>query len=281
MRIPQALAEEWGREAEWLAELPRRAAECAETWGLELEEPYATPHSLAVPAGDVVLKLNAPTHFEADHEAEALARWDGAGAVRLIARDDARRAFVIERCVPGTRLWDAGVEEPAVVAELLPRLAIEPEEPHPFRLLADEAARWADEIPQRYEQGGRPFEQSLLDYAVDVFRNVDEDARFLANQDLHGGNILRAQREPWLVIDPKPLVGERELDGVGLLRNAVTRGEASTASTRRWLDVLADLGLDRERLRGLGVAHALAWGTDEQGRWSAGSIAAARAIHAA
>jgi streptomycin 6-kinase len=83
------------------------------------------------------------------------------------------------------------------------------------------------------------------------------------------------------VIDPKPLVGERELDGVGLLRNAVTRGEASTASTRRWLDVLADLGLDRERLRGLGVAHALAWGTDEQGRWSAGSIAAARAIHAA
>jgi len=38
--------------------------------------------ALAVPAGDVVLKLNAPTHFEADHEAEALARWDGAGAVR-------------------------------------------------------------------------------------------------------------------------------------------------------------------------------------------------------
>jgi streptomycin 6-kinase len=276
VRIPAALAEEWKREAEWLADLPRLAADCAQAWDLELEEPVDTPHSLVVPAGDAVLKLNAPSHFEADHEPDALARWDGAGAVRLLARDDARRAFLCERCRPGTRLWDAGVDEPEVVAPLLSRLSVEAESP-PFRRLADEADRWADELSTRYELGGRAFDRRLLDYALDVLRSVDSSAVFLVNQDLHGGNVLSAEREPWLVIDPKPLVGERELDGVGLLRNAVFRGEP----VGRWLDVLAGLGLDRERLRGWGVAHALAWGWEPDGRWSRRSVEAAGAILAA
>jgi streptomycin 6-kinase len=278
VRVPQALVEEWRDEPDWLAELPRLAAECAELWSLQLEDPIDTPHSLVLPAGEAVLKLNAPSHFEADNEAEALARWAGAGAVRLLARDNARRALLIERCRPGTRLWDAGIDEPAVVAELLPRLWLEPEKPHLFRLLTNEAERWTEEVPSRYELGGRPFERTLLDLAVEVFHSADRTATFLANQDFHGGNVLRAEREPWLVIDPKPLVGERELDGVGLLRNAVFRGDSSTASARRWLDVLHEMGLDRERLRGWGVAHALAWGWDEETGWSPRSIAAARAI---
>ena len=178
---------------------------------------------------------------------------------QLVARDDGRRALLIERCIPGTCLWDAEADEPAIVAELLPRLWIEPSTPHPFRFLATEADRWAEKVPRRYELGGRPFEQSLLSFAVDVFSNVDRSAAFLVNQDLHGGNILRAERQPWLVIDPKPLLGERELDGVGLLRNAAWNSKTSpTASVRRWLDSLQALGLDRERLRRWGVdAHAL------------------------
>ena len=281
MRIPQALADEWRREPGWLAALPRLAAECADLWGLELEDPIGTPHSLVVPAGEVVLKLNAPSHFEADHEPDALERWAGAGAVRLLARDDARRALVLERCRPGTRLRDAGADEPEVVAELLPRLWLDPEARRPFRHLASEAERWAVEVPRRYELSGRPFERALVELAVDVFRSVDAEATFLVNQDLHGGNVLQAEREPWLLIDPKPLVGERELDGVGLLRNAVFRGDSSTGSPRRWLDVLHGLGLDRTRARGWGVAHALAWGWDDGRGWSPRSVAAARAILAA
>ena len=281
MRIPRALAEEWRREPHWLAELPRLAAECAERWQLDLEEPIDTPHSFVVPAGGMVLKLNAPSHFEADHEADALERWGGRGAVKLLARDDVRRAFLIERCVPGTPLWDEGGDEAAVADELLPRLRLEPGEPHPFRLLVDEAERWAEEVPRLYELGGRPFERRLLDFAVDVFRSADRRAAFRVNQDLHGGNILRAEREPWLVIDPKPLVGEREVDGVGPLRNAALDDDSPTAAVRRWLDVLASLGLDRERLRGWGVAHALAWAWDEGSGWSPQSVAAARCIFAA
>jgi streptomycin 6-kinase len=225
-----------------------------------------------------VLKLNAPSHFEADHETEALARWDGRGAVRLVARDDDLRALLVERCRPGTVLAEADADAPAVVGGLLPRLWAEPAEPHPFRTLAGEADRWARDVPERWELGGRPFERSLLDHAVDVLRSVDREAAALVNQDLHAWNVLRAEREPWLLIDPKPLVGEREANGVGPLRNAVGEG---AAALRRWLDVLASLGLDRERLRGWGVAHALAWGWDADGGWSPRAIEAARAILAA
>jgi streptomycin 6-kinase len=277
VRIPAALADEWRHEPEWLAALPGLVAELAEQWSLDLEEPVDTPHSLVVPAGDAVLKVNAPSHFEADHEADALVLWRGAGAVRPLARDDERRAFVCERCRPGTPLWDTDADELLVVPPLVARLSIEVAPSHPFRFVADEAERWAEEIQRRNELSGSALEPALVDYAVDVLRTADRNARFLANQDLHGGNVLAAEREPWLVIDPKPLVGERELDGVGLLRNAAWSGESIT----RWLDVLADLGLDRERLRGWGVAHALAWGWKPDGGWSDESVAAARAIRTA
>jgi streptomycin 6-kinase len=275
MELPASLREQWSSEAKWLARLPQQVAELASVWGLALEEPIDTPHSLVVPAGEVVLKVNAPSHVEADHEADALAWWEGRGAVRLVAREDHHRALLLERCRPGVRLWDSGAEELSVVGELLPRLQQDTAAPHPFRLAADEARRWAEEVPARYRLAGRPFERSLLELAAELFRTADPAATALVNQDLHGGNVLAAEREPWLVIDPKPLVGERELDAVGLLRNAAWTGGAP--AVRRWLDLLGGIGLDRERARAWGVAHALAWGRDEDG-WSPRSVAAARAI---
>jgi streptomycin 6-kinase len=273
VELPARLVDEWRDEAAWLDALPRLVAECAEQWGLTLEPPVDTPHSLVVPAGDVVLKLNAPSHFEADHEADALALWNGRGAVRLVARDDERRAFVCERCRPGTPLSSTGADEMAVVCELLSGLPRVAGAPHPFRSLAREAERWSEEVPARYELAGRPFERSLFDAALDVYCSVDASADALVNQDLHGDNVLRARRLPWLVIDPKPLVGERALDGVGPLRNA-----DSQASVGRWLDALSELGLDRERLRAWGVAHALAWGWDERAGWSDWSVENARLV---
>lgn len=276
MPIPAPLQKEWSREPAWLAELPQLAGDCATMWGIELEAPVETPHSLVVPAGDVVLKLNAPSHVEADHEADALAAWAGDSAVRLVARDDRRRALLIERCRPGTQLQESAADKPRIAAELVARLATEAARPHPFRLLADEAERWARDVPARFERHGAPFERTLVSFAVDVFRSVDRSAATLVNQDLHGGNILSATREPWLVIDPKPLVGEPELSAVGLLRNAAARG--GSRAVRCWLDVLGNVPLDRERMRAWGVAHALAWGWDERRGWSQRSLEIARAI---
>jgi streptomycin 6-kinase len=220
-----------------------------------------------IPAGDAVLKINFPDE-ESEHEPDALALWDGRGAVKLLAYDRGRRALLLERCRPGTTLWDVADEAEAnrIAARLLVRIWRPPPKVHLFRLLADEAARWAEQLPRRWEELGRPFERSLVEHAVGVARDLSatQQDEVVLHQDYHGGNVVRAEREPWLVIDPKPLVGERAFDAASLLRDRrdeLARDSAPGHRIRRRLDQLtAELALDRERLRGWGIVHALAWG---------------------
>ena len=74
-------------------------------WGLELGPPFAlSRYSYVAPAGDdAVLKVTPPEDDESDEEADALALWDGDGAVRLLRRDRDRRALLLERARPGER----------------------------------------------------------------------------------------------------------------------------------------------------------------------------------
>jgi streptomycin 6-kinase len=152
------------------------------------------------------------------------------------------------------------------VAGVLNRLWKPPREGHLFRLLADAAARWAEELPRGWDELGRPYEEPLLEEAVAFLREAAsaQGEQVVLHQDLHGGNILQALREPWLAIDPKPLVGEREFDTASFLRDRrweLRNDPDAGARVRRRLDLLAaQLDLDRDRMRGWGIAHALAWG---------------------
>ncbi|MFN2629176.1 MAG: aminoglycoside phosphotransferase family protein [Gaiellaceae bacterium] len=78
------------------------------------------------------------------------------------------------------------------------------------------------------------------------------------------GNVLAAGREPWLVIDPKPLVGEREFGLTPLIRSPEF-GHRRREVVHRLERPTAELGLDRERTRGWAIGQALAWGDD--GDW--------------
>lgn len=247
--------------AEWLARLPQLVEETTEQWSLELEQPYEYANvSLAVPARDAVLKISFP-HWESEHEAAALAHWDGHGAVRLLAYDQARNALLLERCVPGTSLLelpedDAYRHAAAVVRKLGERAA---SRDHPFTPIARTAARWERDLPERWEQAGEPFERELLDAAVTALRELPptQGELVVCHQDFHRGNALAAQREPWLAIDPKPVVAEREFDTAALIRDG-------PGDLRRRLDFLAaELGLNRERMRGWAIAHTVAWGFAE------------------
>jgi streptomycin 6-kinase len=274
MKIPEGLLW-WPEEpggAAWLMRLPGIVAECEEEWSLRIDEPFESAHiSLVVPAvrsdgTRAVLKVNFPD-AESEYEPDALAHWGGRGAVLLLERDDARRALLLERCNPGEQLWAIDDEDDAIAiaAGVLRRLWRAPPADHPYRLLADEAARWAVALPRDWAKLGRPFEQALLDAAVSACHELApaQGAAVVLHQDFHGGNVLRAEREAWLAIDPKPLVGEREFDAASLLRDRRWLvGEPSAARlVRRRLDLLADdLELDRERMRGWAIVHALAWG---------------------
>ncbi|HEV8686993.1 MAG TPA: aminoglycoside phosphotransferase family protein [Gaiellaceae bacterium] len=249
---------------EWLERLPRLVEESVEQWSLAAEEPFEYANvSLALPAGDVVLKISFP-HRESEHEPAALAHWDGNGAVRLLAYDAERNAMLLERCVPGTSLLELPEREAYRHAAAVVRKLGERPAPagHPFTPITETAARWARELPERWEQAGGPFERELLDAAVSALRELPptQGELVVCHQDFHRGNVLAAEREPWLAIDPKPVVAEREFDTAALMRDG--------PGDLRWrLDFLAsELELDPERMRGWAIAHTVAWGFSEAER---------------
>jgi streptomycin 6-kinase len=257
---------EAGRE--WLARLPGIVEACAGAWGLTVGEPFAYAlASLAMPVvradgSAAVLKVSFPDR-ESEHEAAALALIDGNGAVRLLEHDEGRRALLLERAVPGTPLKELDLD-PAldVFIDLLPR--VWRPAGSPFRSLADEARWWAQTLLDDYERAGRPFERALLDAALDSIEMLapSQGEQVLVNQDMHADNVVRAQREPWLLIDPKPLAGEREF-GIAATVRGGELGHRRDAVVHR-LDRLTDeLQLDRERARGWALAQTLAWAFDD------------------
>lgn len=207
---------------------------------------------------DVVLKIQFP-HRESEDEAAALETWRGRGAVRLLAHDRDRHALLLERCLPGTPLSDldeGGVLD--VFVALLPRL-FEPVGA-PFRPLAEEAAWWAGDLEPKWEAAGRPFERRLLDAALDALHALpaSQGPSVLLHQDLHPGNVLRAEREPWLAIDPKPLAGEREFALAPIVR-AFELGHERRLVLARLERLSNELGLDRERARLWALAQTVVW----------------------
>jgi streptomycin 6-kinase len=73
------------------------------------------------------------------------------------------------------------------------------------------------------------------------------DRQVLLCTDLHAGNVLSAAREPWLVIDPKPYVGDPCYDVLQHALNCPERLVADPAGLARRLAALADLDADRVR----------------------------------
>ena len=253
----------------WLERVPDLVAQCVEEWSLQLSDPYpsgAAGYAVRTELPDgrpAVLKLIYPDR-ESEHEADALALWDGHGAVQLFARDDDLSAMVIERCEPGTTLAAAGADVAlnALIA-LLPRLWVETGEP--FHTLEDEAAWWIGYLPEEWERADRTVARGLVDAAVDALSSLShsQGQQVLLHQDLHGDNVLAAEREPWLVIDPKPLIGEREFAVAPIVRS-FELGHSKRDALYRLDRLTSELGLDRERARGWTIGQTMAWAFDSE-----------------
>jgi streptomycin 6-kinase len=172
--------------------------------------------------------------------------------------------LLVERADPGTSLWEVGDEEEATLtaAWVFRRLwSRPPPDGHPFRVLAAEAERWMADLRSAWEALGRPLEQRLVDAAEASARELagSQSNMVVCHQDLQGSNVLRAKREPWLAIDPKPIVGEPAFDVASLLRDR--RWSIDPGIIQRRLDLLAaELDLERDRMQGWGLVHALHWG---------------------
>jgi streptomycin 6-kinase len=224
-------------------------AELLARWQLTLGEQYppgAAGRAYRVELADgtpAVLKVIHP-HRESEQEADALERWDGDGAVRLLARDDARHAILIERCEPGTPLARLPLDRAMdVLVGLLPRLW---KSGDGFHTVEEEIEFWV-------EEGDLGGDVLALAHAL----AGSQGERVLTSQDLHGDNVLAAGREPWLAIDPKPLAAEREFQAAPILRSGELGHSRKELLYR--LDRLAELGLDRERMIAWTIVHTTAW----------------------
>jgi streptomycin 6-kinase len=230
-----------------------------------------------------VLKINFP-HRESLSEPSALRHWDGNGAVGLLDEQEDMRALLLERCIPGEKLWD--IPDLAATSEVIgvfERLWDRPAPDDLFEPLSSAAVSWAEHFEAILAVPRGPGERALVEGAL-MFLSTEpsgDRADVVLHQDLHGGNVLKRGSE-WIAIDPKPLAGEREFDTASFIRDRrdeLTSDPDAGSTVRRRIDILSEhLGLDRARVKGWALVHALAWGSDPAGELYPEHALAARLI---
>jgi streptomycin 6-kinase len=263
VRLPDtllALPSPGGSWPGWLDRLPRLVDEVLDDWDQRVDGPPTHGRcSVVVPVRDpegapAALKVGWP-HEDARHEHLALQHWQGDGAVRLLRADPHRWALLLERAggPDGTAdlgsLWD--VQACEVAGELARRLH-RPAPPQ-LRRLSVLVAGWCDRLAGLPRDA--PVPRRLVQHAMSLGRELAADPATdgtLVHGDLHYANVLASEREPWLVIDPKPVSGDPHWEPAPLLSN---RWDEVVASDVRWavrrrLEAAVDgAGLDHDRAR--------------------------------
>ena len=205
----------------------------------------------------VVLKVGWP-HEDSAWEPVALRVWGGDGAALLLdvldgLDADGTRALLLERCDPGVTLGETfvGADEPeqdVVLAGVLRRLQAVPA-PAGLPTLEAMCARWVGGFRSRRAASGAtvPLEEAVVEAGLAEYLALAASApeQVLLCTDLHAGNVLSAQREPWLAIDPKPHVGDAAYDATQHLLNCPARLTEDAVALARRMAGLLDVDPDR------------------------------------
>ncbi|HEX9988360.1 MAG TPA: aminoglycoside phosphotransferase family protein [Chloroflexia bacterium] len=278
---------------EWLERLPAIIADCEWRWSLAALRPfprlsynYVAPAVLA-DGRDAVLKVGYPSS-ELLCEMEALRLYDGHGIVQLLHADREQGAMLLERLKLGTPL--ASIEDDEEATSIAASVMRQLWRPVPAEHQFPTVAKWASGLGRlRKHFGGTtgPLPKSLVEEAETLFTELlaSMDEVVLLHGDLHHENIVAAERQPWLALDPKGLVGEPAYEVGALLRNRlpepVTQPEASRTLARRVDQLAEELELDRERLVCWGLAQAVLsawWSIEDHGYGWEPAIAVAEAL---
>jgi streptomycin 6-kinase len=259
MRLPDGvlgMARRGPGWARWVDGLPARLEGLLVEW--ELAPDGWSMHgycSIVVPvrtaAGEpAVLKVAFDEDEESAHEHLALRAWGGRGAVRLLRADPRRRAMLLERLHPTDLTTVPDLEACAVVAGLYPRLHLPA--PPPLRTVTSYVERWSADLARMPRNA--PIPRRMVEQALSLARDFVADPAstgVIVHGDLHYLNVLAADREPWLVIDPKPMSGDPHFEPAPMLWNRMEElGTGLRAGLRRRFHALVDAaGLDEARAR--------------------------------
>lgn len=269
-----------GEGIEWLERLPGLIADARGRWSLTLGEAFAYPSlSLVAPAARAdgsaaVLKIG----FLADElacEIEALRLYGGRGCVHLYDAVPADGALLLERLLPGTSLEHVADDAAATSIAAGAMLAMWRPAPteHRFPTVTD----WLGglrRLREHFAGGTGPLPAGLVERAeglgADLLASQAEPV--LLHGDLQHYNILRAEREPWLAIDPKGVVGEPAYEVGAFLRNRLRgAGDPARLLARRVDQLAEELGIGRARVAGWAFVQAVLsawWSIEDGGDWS-------------
>jgi len=266
--------------AEWLRRLPGLISECESRWSMTVQRPFEhLSYNYVAPAirsdgAPAILKMSVP-NIELETEIEALRLFDGQGIVRLLDADPERGLLLLEHLKPGTPLSDLDDDSKAtsIAVRVMSQIWRPAPQEHKFPAVSD----WASgltKLRQRYDGGTGPLPRGLVEEAESRFAELINSMgpQVLLHGDLHHDNILAAERQPWLAIDPKGVVGEPAYEVGALLRNIAPQFAADAHATilrRRVYQLAEELGFDRERLRGWGLAQAVLsawWSLEDHGQ---------------
>lgn len=266
--------------AEWLKRLPILVAECEQRWSLTVGAPFEPlSYNYVAPAvrtdgADVVLKVGFPNP-ELLSEIEALRICAGRGIVRLLDSDHDQGVMLLERLKPGTPLLS--IMDDQRVTSIAVQVMQQLWRPAPFEHSFPTVEKWAagfKRLRQRFNGGTGPLPARLVEEAEQLFEELigSMDEPMLLHGDLHHDNILAAERQPWLALDPKGLVGEPAYEVGALLRNKLPQNlktpQASRILRRRIDRFAEELGFDRQRLCAWGLAQAVLsawWSIEDHG----------------
>lgn len=224
-------------------------------WDLRRDgEPRRESASMVLPVRTTdgepaVLKIGSPDS-DAEHEHLALRRWNGDGAVRLLSADPPRRAVLLERLHAQDLSTLSDVQACEVVAGLYRRLHV-PALPQ-LRTLTSYLERWADDFEALPRSAAIPHR--LVAQAAALSRELAADPATtgrLVHGNLHYGNVLAADREPWLAIAPRPINGDPHYEVAPMLWNRWDElsGHIRGGVQRRFYALVDAAGLDDERAR--------------------------------
>ncbi len=213
------------------------AEAAAAEWGVELGAPFALSRfSYVAPAGaDAVLKVAWEGDAESLHEPEALERWDGNGAVRLLARSGP--ALLLERALPGDDISELSDDEATARAVDVATRLWQPAEA-PFRWVGDHVPRWMDNAGAT----------QLMPLARELYASLPVGRDWLTHGDFHHHNLLHAGGRV-VAIDPKPYLADREYDLFSFLRNPLSYRMVDHELTEARIAAFVAVGLDDFTIR--------------------------------